>query len=127
MRVKLSWVARTKLQPSGCSGCPHSVKPVGEVTCSRCHTVLPGSKLPDGGMTAGYYDVRGTNGWADYANPGEQYLCDTCMWADPRYIRDYPEFQLQSGITGRKPVSSTPKPIGFVSVSDLLSPSIRLK
>ena len=106
---------RHPMTDSACSVTP------GEVTCSRCHTNLPGSKLPDGGMTAGYYDVRGTDGWADYANPGEQYLCDSCMWADPRYI----------AIHGKHPVVSKPveppKQLGFVSVATLVSPSIRLK
>nr|WP_143838143.1 hypothetical protein [Nitrospira cf. moscoviensis SBR1015] len=37
-------------------------------------------------MTAGYYVAEA---WQKYANPGEVYICDSCMWADPRYIADY--------------------------------------
>ena len=32
-------------------------------------------------MTAGYY-----RGWTEFMNPGENIICDRCMWADPRYI-----------------------------------------
>jgi hypothetical protein len=61
---------------------------VGEVNCDRCHTNLPDTTLPDGGMTAGYYDVS-SGDWAKLANHGEQYVCDGCMWADPRYVTIY--------------------------------------
>jgi len=37
-------------------------------------------------MTAGYYVA---SAWQKCANPGEVYICDACMWADPRYIADY--------------------------------------
>ena len=40
-------------------------------------------------MTAGYYVVTGTGGWAEYAKPGEQFVCDACMWADPAYQAIY--------------------------------------
>jgi len=53
--------------------------------CSRCHKDT-GSPLPDGGMTAGYYVAAG---WPEFANPGEVYICDACMWADPRYQAVY--------------------------------------
>ncbi len=56
--------------------------------CSRCNKDT-GSPLLDGGMTAGYYHVEGTNGWGQFANPGEVFICDACMWADPRYIAVY--------------------------------------
>jgi hypothetical protein len=63
--------------------------PAGQVICNRCHSNIPGSKLPDGGMTAGCYVVTGTGGWAEYAKPGEQFVCDGCMWADPAYQAVY--------------------------------------
>jgi hypothetical protein len=91
--------------------------PQGEVTCSRCHEVIPGSKLPDGTMTAGYYVVEPGSGWQEYAKPGEQYLCDGCMWADPRYIAVY----------GKHPMTQTrAKQLGFVPVSSLGSSPISL-
>ncbi len=39
----------------------------------------------DDDVTAGYYIVH-SGCWHAYADPGEAYLCDACMWADPRYI-----------------------------------------
>jgi hypothetical protein len=61
----------------------------GEVDCDRCLRNVSNSRLPDGGMTAGYYVVTGQSGWAEFANPGEQYVCDACMWSDPRYAASY--------------------------------------
>lgn len=37
-------------------------------------------------MTVGYYDAKG---WPQFANPGEVFICDACMWEDPRYIAIY--------------------------------------
>ncbi len=55
--------------------------------CSRCGNLIPGFRPPDeSGTTAGYYLARA---WPKYANPGDVYICDPCMWADPVYIVDY--------------------------------------
>jgi hypothetical protein len=57
--------------------------------CSRCSKLLDGP-VPDGTtMTAGYYDVRGQSSWAYFAKPGEQFVCDGCMWKDPAYKAIY--------------------------------------
>jgi hypothetical protein len=55
--------------------------------CSRCNKDT-GSPLPNpsGGMTAGYYVAAG---WKQFANREEVYICDACMWSDPRYIAVY--------------------------------------
>lgn len=37
-------------------------------------------------MTAGYYLAAA---FPQFAHPGEIYICDDCMWADPRYIAVY--------------------------------------
>lgn len=37
-------------------------------------------------MTAGYYVAAA---WSAFTNPGELYVCESCMWADPRYIAVY--------------------------------------
>lgn len=58
--------------------------------CGRCKmdiSVL--MQASDGVMTIGYYDVRADSWWAQFANAGEKYLCDACMWKDPRYIAVY--------------------------------------
>lgn len=40
--------------------------------------------------TSGYY--RTSEGqWAEYAEEGEEFLCDSCMQSDPGYQEDYPE------------------------------------
>jgi hypothetical protein len=56
--------------------------------CSRCRKVVDREPFPRTGMTAGYYDVQGDPSyeWGCYARPGEKFLCDSCMWADPKYI-----------------------------------------
>lgn len=55
--------------------------------CSRCHKPIADFAPPEqNGVTAGYYVAAA---WRDYANPGEFHICDTCMWADPRYIATY--------------------------------------
>lgn len=59
------------------------------VTCSRCGKdtgePIPG---PDTVFTAGFYVVR-EGYWAEFAKPGEEYLCDACMWVTPEYIKRY--------------------------------------
>jgi hypothetical protein len=53
--------------------------------CDRCKRDIKDFRQPDaGGMTAGYY-YR----WFDFTDPGEEVVCDECMWADPRYIAVY--------------------------------------
>jgi len=37
-------------------------------------------------MTMGYYLATG---WPDFSNPGEEYICDECMFKDARYIAIY--------------------------------------
>lgn len=53
--------------------------------CSRCKKDT-GMQLPGEGMTAGYYQATG---WPQFANPGEIFICDDCMWSDARYIAVY--------------------------------------
>lgn len=57
------------------------------VQCDRCGMMVDG--YADDHATAGFYQVREGSLWARYARLGEQYLCDTCVYEDPRYIRDY--------------------------------------
>ena len=57
--------------------------------CSRCHKIVDQEPFPlKSGVTAGYYNVQGdpTFEWGCYARPGEKYVCDPCMWADPKYM-----------------------------------------
>lgn len=65
---------------------PHTPR---EGFCCRCKQAIDGFRAPsrESNFTAGYYHIGGI--WEKYANPGEKYVCDICMWADPRYIADY--------------------------------------
>jgi hypothetical protein len=56
-----------------------------DATCDRCRRKIADFRMPNG-STAGYY-LAGA--WPRCANPGEQIICDDCMWNDPRYKRDY--------------------------------------
>ena len=58
-----------------------------EETCSRCKQPIKNFSPPESGnFTAGYYVAQG---WLEFSNPGEVYICDDCMWKDPRYISVY--------------------------------------
>lgn len=60
----------------------------GHLHCGRCDKLVD-TDGPPKGMTAGYYDCTGDPGlneWARYAQPGEKYLCDACMWGTPDFI-----------------------------------------
>ncbi len=62
--------------------------------CSRCKedlSELMRASRPD--MTVGFYQVN-EGQWVAFANEGERYLCDACMWKDPRYIAEYGEQKL---------------------------------
>lgn len=57
-----------------------------KIICSRCGKTVDGLQSKYG--TGGFYRVSEGH-WAKYANLGEIEVCDSCMWADPRYKADY--------------------------------------
>jgi hypothetical protein len=59
-------------------------KPSLRIECSRCHASFHYN--PNEKMTAGFYT---RSGWEQFFDPGEEYLCDDCMFMDPRYIKVY--------------------------------------
>lgn len=62
------------------------------IVCDRCHQEVKDAAKDCNGTTGGYYEVeRGP--WWKFANPGEKYLCDACMFADARYISAYGKVQ----------------------------------
>lgn len=66
-----------------------------EQFCSRCYKDLTDLiALSDEGMTIGYYRAKG---WAEFCNPGEENICDDCMFKDPRYIAIYGERGTNAG------------------------------
>ena len=58
------------------------------VICDRCKNLVEGYKSSD--FTGGYYETPSGSYWGNYANEGENVLCDDCMFDDPRYQKDYP-------------------------------------
>jgi hypothetical protein len=67
-------------------GCVFQETPV--VECSRCHAKLDVDYSPDDAFTCGFYAVA-VGVWSQFANPGEVFLCDACMWSGPLYISIY--------------------------------------
>jgi len=60
------------------------------ITCDRCHEEVQGFDTEEG--TSGFYNVTHLP-WSKYANPDETRICDSCMWADERYLNDYPHMR----------------------------------
>lgn len=58
------------------------------ITCDRCHRKIDGFRGAN--VTAGFYDVTGLP-WLQFADEGEEFICDECMWTDARYIAVYGE------------------------------------
>lgn len=62
------------------------------VYCDRCNRQVKNAfQTPR--YTSGFYDVtsglNGKNQWRRYAREGERRVCDSCMWADPKYIAEH--------------------------------------
>ena len=57
-----------------------------EITCDRCKETIISIKTD--GFTVGFYVRSGT--WGKYMNDDEEFICDNCMWADERYMADFP-------------------------------------
>ena len=55
-----------------------------KVICDRCKQTLEGIRCDE--FTAGFYDMAK---WEEYRRENEQYVCDSCMFADPRYVERY--------------------------------------
>jgi hypothetical protein len=60
--------------------------PIKYVFCARCKDRFPKSKSA---FTAGYYDCSGDSYWAKFVNPGEDIVCDECIWATESYQKIY--------------------------------------
>jgi hypothetical protein len=64
------------------------------ITCDRCGKKVDGmiSITPKDGVvvTSGYYIVAEGN-WKECQRDDEEYVCDQCMWEDPKYKQLYQE------------------------------------
>ena len=52
-----------------------------KVICDRCKRNVEGLRGED--FIAGFYDMTK---WEDYRREHEQYVCNSCMYADPKYV-----------------------------------------
>ena len=59
------------------------IKPI-KVICDRCKQAIEGIRAKE--FTAGFYDMTK---WEEYRRDNEQYVCDSCMFADPKYVERY--------------------------------------
>lgn len=61
--------------------------------CERCGAAIRGVIIEESNIpvvTCGFYDVKDEK-WQEFAqSPMEMYVCDRCMWADPRFMAKYP-------------------------------------
>jgi len=55
-----------------------------KVICDRCKQIVEGIRGEE--FTGGFYDMTR---WEEYRHENEQYVCDSCMFADPKYVERY--------------------------------------
>ena len=55
-----------------------------KVTCNRCKQIVEGIRGEE--FTAGFYEMTK---WDEYKRENEQYVCNSCMFADPKYVERY--------------------------------------
>ena len=55
-----------------------------KVTCDRCKKVVEGIQGKD--FIGGFFEMTK---WQEYRLENEQYVCDSCMLADPKYVESY--------------------------------------
>ena len=55
-----------------------------KVICDRCKQIAEGIRGEQ--FTSGFYDMTK---WEEYRRENEQYVCHSCMFADPKYLERY--------------------------------------
>jgi len=55
-----------------------------KVTCDRCKHLVEGIRGEE--FSAGFYDM---SKWEEYRRDNERYVCESCMFADPKYIERF--------------------------------------
>jgi len=61
-----------------------------KIKCDRCGKEVEGIESPVG--TGGFYRVE-SGLWSKYKKIGETRICDSCMWKDEGYLKDYPSMR----------------------------------
>jgi hypothetical protein len=62
----------------------HSQIKLIKITCDRCKQPVEGIRGQE--FTAGFYDM---SKWEEYRRDNERYVCEPCMFADPKYVERY--------------------------------------
>ena len=57
-----------------------AIKVIGD----RCKQIVEGIRGEQ--FTSGFYDMTK---WEEYRREKEQYVCESCMFADPKYVERY--------------------------------------
>ena len=71
---------------NGCPSKPHRTlesKTI-KVICDCCKQIVEGIRREQ--FTSGFYDMTK---WEEYRRENEQYVCESCMFADPKYVERY--------------------------------------
>jgi len=55
-----------------------------KVICDRCKQIVEGIRGEE--FTTGFYNMAT---WEVYRRENEQYVCVSCMFADPKYVERY--------------------------------------
>jgi len=55
-----------------------------KVTCDRCKHLVEGIRGEE--FSAGFYDM---SKWEEYRRDNEHYVCESCMFADLKYIERF--------------------------------------
>ena len=56
-----------------------------KLICDRCKQMVEGIRC-ENEVTAGFYDMTK---WEEFRRENEHYVCDSCMFADPKYVERY--------------------------------------
>ena len=55
-----------------------------KIIYDHCKHIVEGIRVEE--FTGGFYDMRR---WEEYRRENEQHLCNSCMFADPKYVERY--------------------------------------
>jgi hypothetical protein len=67
------------------------------IICDRCNSTIDGFRnnaIKSIMVTSGYYIVN-EGYWKNYGHENEKYVCDACMFVDPRYIKTYGKLEVK--------------------------------
>jgi hypothetical protein len=83
-RLLIAVTGKERRQSMSVKASSHSRIKTIKVICDRCKQIVEGIRGEE--FTAGFYDMTK---WEEYRRENEQYVCDSCMFADPKYVARY--------------------------------------